>query len=703
MSENKEKYIGEAHIDTLPKKRIGLVIDSGAIQPKHFSKTVETDYLVPLIENVISYHGGHSGTTGVPYISIDSIDMISDGSAATSGLYFVTNEISGESKKVGILQVLVGTNKVTQLLTTYYTINSSGELTNTMADTIKQYSRDKSGSSWGVWDIYNLAEGKQDQLANTSGILKLVDTDNGPKLVLYNDSNTAVTNIATSNQDWSTYTSKDAVIPTVASIQEQGYLVEDDIEGKADINSLAAVATSGSYTDLFNKPSIPSKTSDITNDSGYITSSYTYTKDQIDEKLVEITTGGTVDLSNYYNKQAIDAMIPEVPTNVSDFTNDAGYITSASIDGKANKVSSATSGNLAKLNSSGDLLDSGISASNIQEKLSNGAVVGITNNNTLSLTTDNSESVKWIVTDANGGWTQVPAADEDASIPTLKAIKSAGYITDSTVNSKLQSYAKKTEVPDSLSDLAADAAHRTVTDTEKATWNSHTSNIGTVTAIKLNNTSHQPDSAGLVDLGSSTIDDTAIVHKAQSETITGDKTFQGKILVDSSNSGCIKSTNAQGFDWIKDNTGSTTVQTALNAKQNTLVSGSNIKTVNGNSLLGSGNITISGTVDERNLVHRTNNEDIAGKKTFTGNVRIANDLILATDDPLYPTKLVSEDATGFGWILDSSMTSLQMVLNQINNAIGALDDRIADLEANQLNHSYDSTTNTLTFSEPDND
>jgi hypothetical protein len=38
----------------------------------------------------------------------------------------------------------------------------------------------------------------------------------------------------------------------------------------------------------------------------------------------------------------------------------------------------------------------------------------------------------------------------------------------------------------------------------------------------------------------------------------------------------------------------TDLQTALNAKQATLVSGTNIKTVNGNSLVGSGNITISG-------------------------------------------------------------------------------------------------------------
>jgi hypothetical protein len=38
----------------------------------------------------------------------------------------------------------------------------------------------------------------------------------------------------------------------------------------------------------------------------------------------------------------------------------------------------------------------------------------------------------------------------------------------------------------------------------------------------------------------------------------------------------------------------TDLQSALNAKQDTLVSGTNIKTVNGNSLVGSGNVTIAG-------------------------------------------------------------------------------------------------------------
>ena len=42
-----------------------------------------------------------------------------------------------------------------------------------------------------------------------------------------------------------------------------------NLENYVESSSLAAVATSGSYTDLINKPSIPTKTSDLTNDSNY--------------------------------------------------------------------------------------------------------------------------------------------------------------------------------------------------------------------------------------------------------------------------------------------------------------------------------------------------------------------------------------------------------------------------------------------------
>ena len=42
------------------------------------------------------------------------------------------------------------------------------------------------------------------------------------------------------------------------------------LDDKADASSLSSVATSGSYTDLSDKPSIPTKVSDLNNDSGFI-------------------------------------------------------------------------------------------------------------------------------------------------------------------------------------------------------------------------------------------------------------------------------------------------------------------------------------------------------------------------------------------------------------------------------------------------
>lgn len=70
----------------------------------------------------------------------------------------------------------------------------------------------------------------------------------------------------------------------------------------SDITSgLASVATSGSYNDLSNKPTIPSKTSDLTNDSGFITSDNTKIplagSNQISGSLIP-STDGTVNLGD---------------------------------------------------------------------------------------------------------------------------------------------------------------------------------------------------------------------------------------------------------------------------------------------------------------------------------------------------------------------------------------------------------------------
>lgn len=49
------------------------------------------------------------------------------------------------------------------------------------------------------------------------------------------------------------------------------YLTATDIQGKADLSELALVATTGSYNDLQNLPTIPTAVSELTNDAGYLT------------------------------------------------------------------------------------------------------------------------------------------------------------------------------------------------------------------------------------------------------------------------------------------------------------------------------------------------------------------------------------------------------------------------------------------------
>ena len=83
--------------------------------------------------------------------------------------------------------------------------------------------------------------------------------------------------------------------------------------------SFATVATSGSYTDLSNKPTIPSKTSQLTNDSGFITGVAWGDVTDKPSFATVATSGSYNDLSNK----------PSIPSKTSDLTNDSGYITSS--------------------------------------------------------------------------------------------------------------------------------------------------------------------------------------------------------------------------------------------------------------------------------------------------------------------------------------------------------------------------------------
>ena len=82
-----------------------------------------------------------------------------------------------------------------------------------------------------------------------------------------------------------------AGVITPTMIEDEVWINQDvTIEDQEKLRNLKAVATSGSYNDLTDKPTIPTKTSELSNDSGFITSA-------------------------------------SLPTKTSDLTNDSGFIT----------------------------------------------------------------------------------------------------------------------------------------------------------------------------------------------------------------------------------------------------------------------------------------------------------------------------------------------------------------------------------------
>lgn len=99
-----------------------------------------------------------------------------------------------------------------------------------------------------------------------------------------------------------------------------------------------SVTTSDAY--IKNKPSIPSNTSDLTNDSNFVSdASYVHTDNNftsaLKSKLDGIATGAEVNVQSDWNESVTtsDAYIknkPSIPTKTSDLTNDSDYVSDAS-------------------------------------------------------------------------------------------------------------------------------------------------------------------------------------------------------------------------------------------------------------------------------------------------------------------------------------------------------------------------------------
>ena len=85
--------------------------------------------------------------------------------------------------------------------------------------------------------------------------------------------------------------------------------VDNALALKANTADLATVATTGDYDDLIDKPTIPTKTSDLNNDSGFVNS--TQVETQISADLLAIMPVGTA-------SGAVANFTTEIPTNLVD-------------------------------------------------------------------------------------------------------------------------------------------------------------------------------------------------------------------------------------------------------------------------------------------------------------------------------------------------------------------------------------------------
>jgi len=219
--------------------------------------------------------------------------------------------------------------------------------------------------------------------------------------------------------------------------------------------------------------------------------------------------------------------------------------------------------------------------------------------------------------------------------------------------------------------------------------------------------------------------DNAVVHKTGSETISGEKNFNDRILLHSTiareqepvegeeQTNTTEDTVLSGsyiyhqghadFSWITtsvdeevDVDDSISLQSALDKKVSTssnrllpaVTSANNnkiLKVVNGTWTLADDATSAGGSGVDSTAVHQTGNETVDGVKRLIGT--------LAVEDGR-GGQISCTDLDNFDWIVVRGGTTLQSVLTAMTNRIAALETKLASI------YSYDSSTNTLTINDP---
>ena len=144
------------------------------------------------------------------------------------------------------------------------------------------------------------------------------------------------------------------------------------------------------------------------------------------------------------------------------------------------------------------------------------------------------------------------------------------------------------------------------------------------------------------------------------------------------------------------------VETAIESKQDTLISGENIKTINGQTLLGSGNITIEAGGEEGISILPMINVTYAELKALRDNSELVPGQQYRITD--YETKTAQSGTTSAGHTFDVIVTALDdHTLSENASAVRRENDtyfETENLEAWQLKYCLDNDTTKFRFADP---
>ena len=322
---------------TIPTKISELINDSNFVDSTVLStkaNAVHTHNYDDLTNKPVLFSGTYADLTGKPTIPTKISELTNDSNFATVTLLDskadkVHNHSYTELDDLptlfsGDYKDLIGTpvipSKTSELT------NDSNFATTDLVNT--KANKTHSHSYLDLEDLPNLFSGNYNDLLNKPKIPTLIsELENDNNYVNQAYVEQRITDVATSGEiDLSDYVTTAQLNTKADKVHTHSY---EDLTEKPTLFS-------GKYADLIGKPTIPTKTSDITNDSNFVTTS------QLNTKADTIHTHSYEDLTDkptlFSGKYADLTGKPTIPTKVSELTNDSSFATTVQLSTKANTV-----------------------------------------------------------------------------------------------------------------------------------------------------------------------------------------------------------------------------------------------------------------------------------------------------------------------------------------------------------------------------